>query len=324
MAKIYNGYECINVELLHSPGNDIAKEVYEFSKLFEFSYYKDIPYDANNPVCIEFVRKIWRKLYPKYLYNGLHVSFRINNISRICLAQLTREQGLFMSTSHGAQPLSEELIMPKAMYEHKDWLDRFNNITKDLEKLYVEIAESGIPYMDARYIMPHCQTISLAYDATIGQFIHSCKSRIRHGFADEINWLYRLMRKELKLVAEQCTDANSKELWQFILKQCKDTEPYLREGTYNNDFQLVPDPKGWVFSEPAYNDWRKSSWRKELQMLYDNNDTYMLDDADFEMISKWQGKTDEELYSTYDPNYKNALTQSIKTTSYYEEAKNGK
>lgn len=323
MAHFINGYEEIEVQLLSSPGNNIAREVYEFSKLFEFSYYKDIPYDENNPTCIEFVRKIWRKLYPKYLYGGLHVAFRINGISRICLAQLTREQGLFMSTSHGAQPLDQNLIIPRAIYEHKDWMVKYDKICKDLEKLYVEIAEAGIPYMDARYIMPHCQTINLCYSATIGQFIHSCKSRLRHGFADEINYIYRLMRKELLKVRDACTDNNSKELWDFVLNQCKDKEPYLREGTYNNDWQLVPDPDNWKFSEPAYNDWRKSSWKIELQKLYDENAEYMLDDADVKMIERWQGKSDDELYSTYDPEYEHTLVQAIKTVDYYKEAKNG-
>ncbi len=319
MAKLLNGYEAMKVELLESPGNNIAELVYEFSKLFEFSYYKDIPYDKDNPVCIEFVRKIWRKLYPKYLYGGLRVSFRVHNISRICLAQFTREKGLFMSTSHGAQPLSQELVIPKAMYENKDWMQRYEKICYDLEELYIDMAEAGIPYMDARYIMPHAQTISLTYCATLGEFIHSCKSRIRHGFADEINMLYRLMRKELIKVMRSCTDENSKELWEFLLEQCKDKEPYLREGTYNNDWQLVPDPEGYKFTEPAYNDWRKSSWRKELQEMYDNKVPDMLDPLDIKMIEGWKGKSEDELYTTYDENYCHTLIQSIKTTDYYKE-----
>ena len=319
--KLLNGYEALKVELLDSPGNDIAKKVYDFSKLFEFSYYKDIPYDEHNPKCIEFVRKIWRKLYPKYLYHGLRVSFRVDGISRICLAQFTRERGLFMSTSHGAQPLTDEIVIPKAIYNNKEWMDRLSKIYYELENLYVDIAESEIPYMDARYIMPHGQTIMVTYSATIGEFINSCKSRIRHGFADEINMLYRLMRKELIKVRDACTDQNSMELWDFVLNQCKDTEPYLREGTYNNDWQLVPDPEGWKFSEPAYNDWRKSSWRIELQEMYDNNVEYMLDPLDYDMIEKWQGKTDDQLYTSYDPMYEHTLVQSIKKMDYYKKHK---
>lgn len=319
MANLINGYKDIRVELLDSPGNDLARKVYEFSKNFEFSYYKDVPYDENNPVCSEFVNRIWRKLYPKYLHDGLTLAFRINGISRICLAQLTREKGIFMSTSHGAQPLDQELIIPKAIYENKEWLQKFGDICKELEELYIQMAEAGISYMDARYIMPHCQTIRLAYCPTMGQFIHSAKSRLRHGFADEINWIYRLMRKELYKVRDNCTDKNSVMLWNYVIGQCKDKEPYLREGTYNNDWQLVPDPDGYVFTEPAYNDWRKSSWRKELQELYDAGDVTMLDELDIAMIKKWQNTPEDELYTTYDPEYKNTFVQTIKTTKYYKE-----
>ena len=59
------------------------------------------------------------------------------------------------------------------------------------------ILSSGIPFMDARYLMPHAQVIDICYTASMQSFISSCKKRFDHSIADEINYIYRLMKSKL-------------------------------------------------------------------------------------------------------------------------------
>ena len=73
------------------------------------------------------------------------------------------------------------------IYKNKDWMERYKKINDELESLYCDILESGVPYMDARYLMPHAQTIDICYTATMNSFIGSCRKRFDHSIADEIN-----------------------------------------------------------------------------------------------------------------------------------------
>ena len=100
MGKFYNGYENISVELINFAGNDLARQVTRFGGLGEF--YEDPgnkPYDPQDPQANKIVDEILNgKTFPKYALEGHTVAFQINNISRVCLAQLTREKGFFCSS----------------------------------------------------------------------------------------------------------------------------------------------------------------------------------------------------------------------------------
>ena len=101
MAKFNNGYENIKVTLIQSPGNDFAKSVYEFGRL-SHDYYIPLQetYDENSDDCKKLIQKIIDgKTLPKFALQGIRLQFRIENISRICLAQLTRDSAIFASSS---------------------------------------------------------------------------------------------------------------------------------------------------------------------------------------------------------------------------------
>lgn len=320
MGKFYNGYENISVELIDWKGDDLARAVTSFGKLGEFyEGAEDVQYDYNHPHFQKVVNEIITgKTFGKYAFEGSNISFQINNISRVCLAQLTREKGFFCSQSGDTRPLTQEFITPKAIYKRKDWMERLEKIERDIEDLYIDMCEDGITYMESRYFGFHAQTISLCYTANVMQFMNSCNSRTENNFADEINYIYRLMRYELVKAIEKLEDPLSKALWTWLLGFSDRKKFYSRDHTYNNDFARFETPADYVFDENAHNDWRKSSWKIELEDMYRNQPELLLP-GEAEMIESWLELEEAgvELPTSYDKNDSFSAYTRIKEMDYY-------
>ena len=321
MAIFRNGYENIKVSLITFKGNDLAKEVYGFNQLAEFNEGDGGEYSPTNPEAIRIVDEIIAgKTFPKYAFEGHNVAFKIENISRINLAQLTRERGFFCSASGDVRPLTQDFIIPAAIYARKDWMERLSKIERDIEDLYIDMCEDGITYMESRYIGLHAQTISLTYNASFSDWARSCNIRTENNFADEINYIYRLMRNEVRKEIEKVTDPLSKKLWNWLFSFTDNKKRYNRDHTYNNDFKRFAEPEGYEFSEPAHNDWRKSSWKIEMEKMYKERPELLLD-GEKEMIEKWMDMEAKgiELPTTYDPNFELTAKARIKTVDYYNK-----
>ena len=317
MATFNNGFEHITAKLL-TPAFElqfIAEKAWDFGQHGEFYTGRNKSYNMEDPECISFVDDIiYGKTFPKFCFEGINIAFKINNISRICLAQLTREKGFFCSESGDVKPLTQNLTLPMSIYANEEWRNRYADICRQLESLYIDIAEAGIPYMDARYIMPHCQTISLSYCTSLINWCNSCNSRTENNFADEINYVYRLMRKELWRVIENCIDPLSKKLLLWLFEKSDKKGPYTRDNTYNNDFERFHSDK--VPSDYAHNDMRKSGWKMELERMLQNREDLLLP-GEKEMITSW---TDDMQVSYVQYNPWN-LCNFIKRMPYYNKKK---
>lgn len=321
--KFNNGFENIKVELISCVGDDLARQVCCFGQGAEFyegfNTVKD--YSPDNPKCYQIVKDIINgDTFPKYALDGHKVTFSIKGISRICLAQLTREGTsdtgtFFCSESSGTRPLTQEQIIPMNIYKNKNWMQRWTKINEQMESLYCDMLDAGIPFMDARYLMPHNQTINICYTASMRSFINSCNKRLDHCIADEINYIYRLMIRELWNVSYRCKDDLSKELWQWLLHKIG-IKTYSKNATYRNDFNLYDAPYDLPL---AHNDWRKSQWRLELERMYANNSD-LLTYREKTMIEQWV--TADKLTANYDPNASFTPESSVKKMDYYKEHKN--
>ncbi len=319
--KYNNGVENITTELLHWDGESLAKKCFDFGKHAEFYDIGDVEYDPNNPVCQNMIMDIIEgRTFPKFAFEGSRVGFKINKISRICLAQLTREQGIFCSESSATHPLTNDIIIPANIYANNEYMEKIRKIFFELEDLYIKMAEDGIPYMDARYIMPHGQTISLSYSAPVINFVRSCASRTRNDFCDEINHLYRSMRLQLLNAIDKLQDPLSKKLWQWLMKNSINNKWITPNYTYGVNMERYPQPEGFVERETPHNNYTKSSWLHELINYYDNRPEMLLPNEK-EMIEKWESYLEkgEPLPNTFDPNDPKALQNAIKHTDYYKD-----
>ena len=324
MATYHEGYKDIKVKLINWEGDDIAKRVYEFGRLSNDYNYKLVEkYDKDNKDCINLINKIIEgTTLPKFALMGARMEFQIEGISRICLAQLTRDNAIFASQGGGVFPLTMDFNIPLSLYKEDDIMDKVKQAQFLLEEAYIMACEREIPALEARYIGLHCQTISLTAAYTFSDFVRSCHSRTSSNFCDECNLVYRLMYKELVREASEFNDENSKKLfdWIFAENKCINDTTYKRERLYNSDFTW---DKSYKPALPAINDWRKSCWKNELERMFINREGY-LTEKEMSLIDEWMfleglGKT---LPTTYDNSAPDVAVNMIKTMDYYKEHRN--
>ena len=325
MGTFHNGYENIKVELIDWAGNDLAQKVYEFGRLSHDSYEPlPVVYDEYEEKCEWLINKIIKgTTLPKFALQGTRLTFRISNISRICLAQLTRDSAIFASASTGVFPMSQDFNIPMSLYKDNFIMDKLKQAQDLLEEAYIYACEKEIPTIEARYIGLHCQTISLTASYTISDFVRSCYSRTSSNFCDECNYVYRLMYRELmRCLNYDVWDRLSEKLWKWLIPEnkCINDDTYKRERLFNSDFTYDKDYKPEL---PALNDWRKSGWKMELERMYNDNNNYITEKEE-EYIKEWLAieQSGIELPTTYDNTKPDVAVNMIKTMPYYKEIKN--
>lgn len=319
MAIYHAGFENIKVKLISFEGNNLGKKVYEFGRLsHDFPYTLINNYNENHQDCTRLIDKIIEgTTLPKFALQGTRIEFRIENISRICLAQITRDTAIFASASGGVYPLTQDFNIPLSIYSNESIMDKLKKAQDLLEDAYIMACEEEIPVLEARYLGLHCQTISLTASYTPSDFVRSCYSRTSSNFCDECNYVYRLMYKALIDELYVLTDLNSVKLWNWIVndKKCINDDTYTRERLYCSDFT------DWNYNapKPAINDWRKSGWKKELERMYNTNTGY-LTEKEKSFIQFWLKYDADDLPTSYEQNNPDNAINYIKTMHYYNDS----
>lgn len=323
--KFNKGYSNISVELKNWEGDNLAKRVYDFGRL-SHDFIDPLPevYDANNPDCIKLIDKIIAgTTLPKFALQGHSFEFAVYDMSRICLAQLTRDPAFFASASTGVFPLTQEFNMPLSFWQVPGVMEKIEAAQKLLESAYIDLCEAEIPSIEARYCGLHPQVISCTARYTPADFVRACHSRTSSNFCDECNYVYRLMYHQLYLAMMNLEDENSIKLWKWLIREekCINDTLYKRERLFNSDFT----PSGYDYFEgvnkpdvPALNDWRKSGWKLELEKMALYYPA-LLTDKEFQLVYEWMNteRNGGELPTTYDGTKRDVLKNAIKGMDYY-------
>ena len=251
------------------------------------------------------------------------MDFEIDGISRICLAQLTRDKAIFASSSTGVYPLTQHFVLPMSILKNKQIMRKLNKAQWYLEEAYILATEAEIPSIEARYIGLHCQTISLTASYIPTDFVRSCYSRTSSNFCDECNYIYRLMYKEVQNMIHNLTDPLSIKLWKWLINEgkCINDGVYKRERLYNSDFTTIGMP---INTKIAINDWRKSGWKMMLEWMADNRPE-LLTVKEYELVREWQEleKEEGELPTTYSSDNPESLVNAVKKMPWYSAHKKG-
>lgn len=127
-------------------------------------------------------------------------TFDIEDISRSCLAQLTRHRhASYMVKSQRYNRADEEaFVVPKELHEWADQSDknmeRFNKWLSETKKMYSEAVDDGVPKEDARFMMPLGTTTSLSMTANFREWRHIISLR---GLNDGAQWEIRQLALEI-------------------------------------------------------------------------------------------------------------------------------
>ena len=292
MNNISNGYEDITVEVI-----DYNKRLAEHAwNCYRMTWKKlqDVKYDENNADVINAINNIIEmKALPMPREQAL-ITFRINNISRVCLAQLTRQsKARFNVESQMPTPVEHNVILPLNIVGSK-FEEKARKLIEESQALYDELIEDGIPPQDARYLLMHGQTTSLVYVVDVNTFVGSFTMRCENNLSDEINLVYRLCKHAILTTITSDKqfskiDSLTYKMYNKIISPAdclgaKQHKGMNYDSVFGNSFERYESANDEIKSitNNCDYDYKKSAWYKELKRLPD----YLLFADEKQMINK--------------------------------------
>lgn len=126
--------------------------------------------------------------------------FRIQGISRVCLAQLTRSKHLdyLVRSSRYCDEVDAELFIPEALELYGDLID---NYLKRSKFIYQELRAHGVSKQDARYILPQAQETELYVCGNYQAWRDFIKLRSSKSAQTEVREVALEIERQLKEIA---------------------------------------------------------------------------------------------------------------------------
>ena len=301
MNGIQIGYKGIDVDIISYTKNP-AKIMWDMLKQ-TWIELQDVEYNPEDERVQNMIFGSLEKRLNPTPQETIMIQVVFKNISRVNLAQLTRHRGwLFNSESQMPQHVKHNVILPLNI-ANSEFADRAAKLIEESQKLYDDMTAgndsketTAIPYQDARYLLMHSQTADISASFTLPQLVNVCGQRLENNTADEINYAFRLLLKELKQTIEN--DAELDELDKFIymhnLSKCDcfgaaAKKCFTCDDVFGNSFKRFADANEYV-TEATDNckfDFKKSAWYVELKRIY-NEEPELLLPGEKEMIESWE------------------------------------
>ena len=130
--------------------------------------------------------------------------FKIEGISRVCLAQLTRSVHLsyLVRSSRYCDESNAEFHIPESLYDLNDTTQkRILNHLQESADLYIDLRAEGISKQDARYILPQAQETELYVSGNYQAWADFIKLRSSKSAQTEVREIALAIQKELQQVA---------------------------------------------------------------------------------------------------------------------------
>lgn len=255
----------------------------------------DKDYDANDPECQQAVQDVLANLAIPVPKEQLSVEYRFEGMSRVCLAQLTRQRVAFGAVvlSQMPQRLQHEVIVPLNIAQHPEFGERAIELAKIAEQLYEDMYDAGVPPQDARYLSMHGQTCSGVVGTNFTALQGFYSLRLMNELADEINLLGRLIRQAIIEYATANMETHGDWLKLCAMFDCMDARSkkhFLPDRVFGNTGRFVsgsdrvPSPDK-PDNLPDY-DFRKSAFYSELIKMYHERPE-LLFPGEHEMVERW-------------------------------------
>lgn len=133
-----------------------------------------------------------------------HVVFKVEGISRVCLAQITRSKHLdyLVRSSRYCDESDAEFIRPEGFYKldksHQIKLDLLENALRDY---YTELREAGMSKQDARFYLPQAQATELYMAGNYQAFLDFIKLRNTKHAQKEVRDVAAEIERQLQGIA---------------------------------------------------------------------------------------------------------------------------
>ena len=297
MKAVSKGYECISVQVVDY-NMKLAKHAWECYQM-TWHELQNKQYNNRQPYVIKAIDDIIKFRALPMPRGQAIITFRINNISRVCLAQLTRQRkAAFNVESQMPRPIHHNVIMPLNIAMDEELATEAADLIEWSQAFYDKCIRKGIPPQDARYLTMHGQTTSCVYVVDVNTFINSFAMRCENNLTDELNLVYRLCKREiLKRVQKDFKmnkiDALTKRMYEEIIgpADCmgaKQKKGMNYDAVFGNSFKRYPDANDEITSitKNCDYDFKKSAWYFELQKMKETHPELLFAD-EAEMIDSW-------------------------------------
>ncbi|MCL2485703.1 MAG: FAD-dependent thymidylate synthase [Endomicrobia bacterium] len=162
----------------------------------------------------KFTKEKVKELLGKVISSGHHsvlehasFSFGIEGVSRALLAQLTRHRIASFSVQSQRYVKFKngvEFVTPGTIKKQEVMLRKYNSFLKDVEKLYKDFLDAGIPAEDARYILPNASATKIIITMNARELRHffalRCCNRAQWEIRDMACRMLNLARKEAPIL----------------------------------------------------------------------------------------------------------------------------
>lgn len=298
IKPISKGYQNVSVELIDY-NKDIGRHVWNIYRM-TWNNLHNVEYDVENKECRKAIENvILMRALPMPREQAI-MTFRINNISRVCLAQITRQRkAAFNVESQMPRPINHNVIMPLNIAKDDELSKDAEQLIKMSQALYNKCIEKGIPPQDARYMTMHGQTCSLCYVVDINTFCSSFGFRCENNLSDEINLVYRLCKYAILQQIEKDyvnneIDKLTYEVYKRIISQADCAGARQKVGTnydevFGNSFARYSDKDlevAAITANCSY-DYKKSAWYLELKKMRHERPELLFED-EAKMIDSWE------------------------------------
>jgi hypothetical protein len=300
MLKISEGYRDIDVEVV-SYTRDLGPQSLSLCGLTWHCNDISKLNEEGKQVLIDKILN--NKTSPKISEVG-KVTFIFKNISRVCLARLTRDQCEAINAESQATPsfgadmkLSSKHVErrttvplnivkdPELYAEYKGILDMIEAYQQKLEKLDFAWAP------DIRYIGSMGTQIDIAIQYNLRQFVACCNKRFINAINDEDNYAMRkarfaLIKKIEADVASGSLDHVSQAIWSGAIANCDPSVDFvdnLLGKEFNRGKPFRGDGDTHIYRR------EQTAWYHELLRMRDEEPELLLD-GEIQMIDKWREK----------------------------------
>ena len=299
--SIQKGYKGIGVEIIGYTKHP-AKIMWEMLKQ-TWIELQDVEYDVKNPVVQDFIKGSLEKRLNPTPQETVLIQAVFKNISRVNLAQLTRHRGwLFQVESQMPQHVKHNVLLPLNIV-NSEFYERAVKLIEDSQKLYDDMTvgnesrdTTNIPYQDARYLLIHGQTCDASCSFTLPQLVNVCGQRLENNTADEINYAFRLLLRELaiKILLDDEMDVLDKQIYIHNINKCDafgaaQGKCFVCDDVFGNSFKRFPSANDHVVkaTKECKFDYKKSAWYAELKRISEEEPELLLP-GEMEMINLWE------------------------------------
>lgn len=298
MKSISKGYECVSVDVIDY-NTKLAEHAWNCYRM-TWHELQNKQYNPRQQYVIKAIDDIIKfRALPMPREQAI-ITFRINNISRVCLAQLTRQRkAAFNVESQMPRPIHHNVIVPLNIVLDDELSLEADELIRKSQAFYDKCIAKGIPPQDARYLTMHGQTTSCVYVVDINTFVGSFGMRCENNLTDELNLVYRLCKKAIldrvkKDSKMRKIDTLTKRMYEEIISPAdclgaKQKKGMNYDAVFGNSFKRYPDANDEVteITKNCDYDFKKSAWYFELIRMYCHRPELLLPDED-KMIESWE------------------------------------